>query len=248
MSTRASRSHPVGAALELARPRRARAHRVDLRAVQRAHRHARLARGGRAVRPARHLPQRLLRAARPPLRRGRLRLPGGRPDRRQRHRRQDHPAAGAGRAARHALRPRASSTTGCWTSAPARCAATPCGSRRPAAGCGSAPSGSCRSPSARSPRSATRSSRSTATCSWSSSPTCSPTSRSTSAHQGPPGRPPTLNAPLVAEDAAGRGLPRGARPPDPQVRAARWPPPWTTSWTPTTACAARSTPRTTSPG
>ena len=50
--------------------------------------------------PQRHLPQRLLRVDPAELRRERLRLPRGRPERGQRDRRQDHPAAGRGRAAR----------------------------------------------------------------------------------------------------------------------------------------------------
>ena len=54
--------------------------------------------------PARDLPQRLLREPPPALRRGRLRLPGGGPDGRQRHQRQDPAAAGRRRAVRHALR------------------------------------------------------------------------------------------------------------------------------------------------
>ncbi len=210
---------PVGAALEHARPRRARAHRVDLRAVQRPHRPARHLRGGRAARPARHLPQRLLRAAPAPLRRGRLRLPGGRPDGRQRHRRQDHPAARPGRAARHALRPRRSSTTGCWTSAPARCAATPSGSRRPAAASACAPSGSSRSPSARSPRSATRSSPWTATCSWSLQSDLLANEPIESKTRDPRVAA-TLSSPLVAEEVSADGLPGRARAPHQAVRPA----------------------------
>ena len=54
-----------------------------------------------------HLPQLLLRAAPAAVRRGRLRLPGVRPDHHQRHQRQDHPAAGGRRAVRPALRPAA---------------------------------------------------------------------------------------------------------------------------------------------
>ena len=84
--------------------RRARAGRVGVRALQRPHRPARQPRRGRAVRAPRHLPQRLLRDAPAAVRRGRLRLPGGRPDRRQRHQRQAHPAAGRRRAVRHPLR------------------------------------------------------------------------------------------------------------------------------------------------
>ena len=84
--------------------RGARPGRVGLRALQRPHRPAREPRRGRAVRPARHLPQRLLRDPPAAVRGGRLRLPGGRPDRRQRHQRQAHPAAGRRRAVRHPLR------------------------------------------------------------------------------------------------------------------------------------------------
>jgi alpha,alpha-trehalose phosphorylase len=56
------------------------ADRVGVRALQRPHRPARQPRRGRAARPARHLPQRLLRAAPAAVRRGRLRLPRVRPD------------------------------------------------------------------------------------------------------------------------------------------------------------------------
>ncbi len=85
-------------------PRR---HRDGLRAVQRPHRPARQPRRGGAARHAGHLPQLLLRAAAAAVRRGRLRLPGVRPDDHQRHQRQDHPAAGGRRAVRPALRPAA---------------------------------------------------------------------------------------------------------------------------------------------
>ena len=84
--------------------RGARPGRVGVRALQRPHRPAREPGRGRAVRPARHLPQRLLRDPPAAVRGGRLRLPGGRPDRRQRHQRQAHPAAGRRRAVRHPLR------------------------------------------------------------------------------------------------------------------------------------------------
>ena len=84
--------------------RRAGPVRVGLRALQRPHRAARQPRGGRAVRAPRDVPERVLRDAPAAVRRGRLRLPGGRPDRRQRHQRQDHPAAGRRRAVRHPLR------------------------------------------------------------------------------------------------------------------------------------------------
>ena len=79
---------------------------------------------GEPQRPARHLPQRLLRDAAAALRRGRLRLPRGRPDRGERDQRQDHPAAGRRRAVRHPLRRAASATSACWTCAPACCGAT----------------------------------------------------------------------------------------------------------------------------
>ena len=78
--------------------------RVGVRPGQRAHRHARRLRGGRAGRRPRHVPERLLRGAAAALRRGRLRLPRAGPDDGQRHRRQADPAAGQGLAARPRLR------------------------------------------------------------------------------------------------------------------------------------------------
>ena len=101
--------------------------------------------------------------------------PGGRPDGRQRHERQDHPAARRGRAVRRALRRAAQPRARARSSRrrPAPHASNGC--RRRDVPCGSPPRGWCRSPSARSRRSSTRSSRSTATrpssCSRSSSPT-----------------------------------------------------------------------------
>ena len=118
------RGRAVGAARDRARPRRARADRVGVRALQRPHRPARQPRRGRAARPAGHLPERLLRAAPAAVRRGRLRLPGVRPDDRQRHQRQDHPPAGRRRAVRRPLRRAARATSACSTCAPACCAAT----------------------------------------------------------------------------------------------------------------------------
>ena len=77
-------------------PRLARRPRVGLRAGQRAHRHARIVRGGGAGRRPGDLPQRVLRgAAAAPCRDG-LRVPGDGPDGRQRDRRQADPAAGQG--------------------------------------------------------------------------------------------------------------------------------------------------------
>ena len=100
----------VGGERGAAQARRARPGRVGLRALQRPHRPAREPRRGRAVRPPRHLPQRLLRDPPAAVRGGRLRLPGGRPDRRQRHQRQAHPAARRRRAVRHPLRRAARAT------------------------------------------------------------------------------------------------------------------------------------------
>ena len=77
---------------------------VAVRLVQRAHRIARQPRRGRAVRPAGHLSELLLRNPAAALRRGRIRLSGGRPDRRRRHQRQDHSPVGRGRAVRRPLR------------------------------------------------------------------------------------------------------------------------------------------------
>ena len=78
--------------------------RVDLRAVQRAHRAARQPGRGRPARAARHLPQLHVRGPAAALRGGRLRVPRQRADRHQRHQRQDHPAAGRRRAVRHQVR------------------------------------------------------------------------------------------------------------------------------------------------
>ena len=94
----------VGAARARARPRQPRPHGVGVRALQRAHRPAREPRRGRAVRPPRHLPQRLLRDPPAAVRGGRLRQPGGRPDARRRHQRQADPPARRRRAVRHPLR------------------------------------------------------------------------------------------------------------------------------------------------
>ncbi len=146
---------------DVPRPRPAGPVRVGVRAVQRAHRPARQPRRGRAARHPRHLPQLVLRAAPAAVRRGRLRLPGVRPDDRQRHQRQADPAAGRRRAVRRpvrrAARPRAGARPAGRHADPRRWT----GPRRPAGGSGSAPPGWCRCPSARSPRSSTRSSRST---------------------------------------------------------------------------------------
>ena len=114
----------VGGPRDRAPPRHAGPDRVGVRARQRAHRAARQPRRGRAVRPARHLPRRLLRDPAAAVRRGRLRLPRGRPDGRQRHQRQAHPAAGRRRAVRRPLRRAACTTSGCSTSARACCAAS----------------------------------------------------------------------------------------------------------------------------
>ena len=177
--------------------------RVGVRAVQRPHRAARQPRRGRAARPARHLPELLLRAAPAAVRGGRLRLPRVGPDDRQRHQRQADPAAGRRRAVRRALRraarPRAGPRPAGRHARPRR--ATGC--RPPARRSGSAAPGWSRSPSARSPRSATRSSRSTVRRGSSSSPSWSPTSSCRPQSTRPAGRR------RAGAAAAGRG---GARP------------------------------------
>ena len=119
-------------------------------------------RRGRAVRPAGHLSELVLRAPSAAVRRGRLRLPGVGPDDRQRHERQAHPPARRRRAARRPLRqaarPRARAR-------PARRRAAPVASsgvRRPAQRSASPRPGWSPSCSGRRRRSCTRSSRSTA--------------------------------------------------------------------------------------
>ena len=104
------RGRAVGGPRDRARPRAARPDRVGVRPRQRAHRAARQPRRGRAARPPRHLPERLLRGAAAALRRGRLRLSRGGPD---------------GRSTSPTARSSAcSSTTSPSTSATASCAAT----------------------------------------------------------------------------------------------------------------------------
>ena len=98
------RRRALGAARVRPRPRDARAGGVAVRALERPSRLARESRRGRAVRPARHVPELVLRVAAAAVRRGRLRIPGVRPDDRQRDQRQDHPPARRRRAARRALR------------------------------------------------------------------------------------------------------------------------------------------------
>ena len=83
------------------------AERVDLRALQRAHRPARQPRRGRAGRRARaRSSTRSSRSAPAALRGGRLRLSRGGPDAHQRHQRQADPAARRRRAVRRPLRAR----------------------------------------------------------------------------------------------------------------------------------------------
>ena len=111
-----------------------------------------------------------------PVRRGRVRLPGVRPDDHQRHQRQADPAARGGRAVRPALR----------RAAPPRAGARPAGGHadprgrvglaRRARGARCAACAWCRSPSGRSPRSATRSRCSTGPRCWWCSPSWWPTS------------------------------------------------------------------------
>ena len=158
-------------------PGHARAERVGVRAVQRAHRPARQPRRGRAARAAGHLPQLGVRAAAAAVRRGRLRLPGVGPDDHQRHQRQADPAAGRRRAVRRAVRRAARARAG---PRPARRHPDPyasSGPRRPATRSASPRSGWSRSSSGPSPRSATRSRRSTSRYASSCSPSWSPTRR-----------------------------------------------------------------------
>ncbi len=82
----------------------ARADRVDLRPVERAHRAARQPRRGRAARRPGHVPERVLRDPAAAVRRGRLRLPGRGPVADQRDERQADPSAGRRRAVRRAVR------------------------------------------------------------------------------------------------------------------------------------------------
>ena len=116
-----------------ARPRPARADRVGVRARQRPHRAAREPRRGRAVRPARHLPGRLLRGPAAAVRRGRVRLPGGRARRSS----TSPTARSSGCSSRTSRSTSATAscaaTSGCSTCAPACSAAPPSGSRRPGA-------------------------------------------------------------------------------------------------------------------
>src|SRR6266550_3823571 len=89
---------------DAARPERARADGVRVRALERSHRPARQPRRGRALRDPGDLPELVLRGAASPLRRGRLRLPRVRPDGLERDERQDHPPARRRRAVRCPLR------------------------------------------------------------------------------------------------------------------------------------------------
>ena len=160
------------------------------------------------------------------VRRGRLRLPGVRPDGRQRHQRQDHPAARRRRAVRRALRRAARSTSACSTCAPASCAATSSGCRPPGQrGAGPRRRGWSRSPSA--PIAAIRyevepldEPRADRRC----SPSWSPTSRCRRLSGDP------RAAAALRDAAASRGAPatrdlrRDARAPHQAQRAARWRP------------------------
>ena len=113
------------------------------------------------------------------LRRGRLRLPRGRPDRRQRHQRQADPPARRRRAVRRALRRAARPTSACSTCAPACCAGR-CEWTSPAGTSGARPQHAARvvRPARGRRDPVTRSSRSArAQRPWSSSPSWSPTSR-----------------------------------------------------------------------
>ena len=210
----------VGGPRDRAAPRQPRPDRVGVRAVQRPHRAARQPRRGRALRPARHLPRRLLRDPAAALRRGRLRLPRGRPDGGQRHQRQDHPPAGRGRAVRRPLRRAAQATSGCSTSATGCCAATVEWdvAHRPRR-CASPRRGWCRSPSARWRRSSTWSRPSTADSRWSCSPSWWPTRRGRrpARTRAPRRRWPRRWSPSMLR----RGRPAGdPRPPHPRERAA----------------------------
>ena len=153
---------------------------------------------GEPRRAAGHVPELVLRAAAAALRRGRLRLPGVRPDGRQRHQRQDHPAARRRRAVRRPLR----------HAALARAGARPARRRPPAphrvglagrhAGRASPRRGSSRSRSGPRRRSCTRSSRSTPRSGSSCSPSWSRTSRAATAEKDPRAAA-ALEAPLVSE-------------------------------------------------
>ncbi len=88
-------------------PRRARSDGVRARALERARRSACEPGRGRAARDAGHLPERRLRGPPAPVRGGGLRISGGRPDGRQRHGREAHPATRRRRALRCPLRPAA---------------------------------------------------------------------------------------------------------------------------------------------
>ena len=147
-----------------------------------------------------HLPQRLLRDAPAAVRRGRLRLPGGRPDRRQRHQRQADPAAGRRRAVRHPLRRAAQAHA---HARPARRPAAPRGAlalAERARGRGQDARGSSPSRSARWRRSATRSARSTAArCGSWRCPSWWPTSPTPERSEDPRAAS-ALRAPLVAEE------------------------------------------------
>ena len=119
-----------------ARPRRARADRVGVRALQRAHRAARQPRRGRAARPAGHLPERASTRSRPlPYAEAGYGYPEAGQSARQRHQRQDHPPARRRRAVRRPLRRAARATSACSTCATACCGAPPTGARRRARAC-----------------------------------------------------------------------------------------------------------------
>ena len=117
---RRTMAHPGNQAV----PGSAPAERIAVRPVQRPHRHAGKPRRGRAFRPSRDLPQRLLREPSAALRRSGFRLPGGRSVGRRRHQRQADPVARRGRAVRRPLRrpdrPRTGARPACRHAAPDR--------------------------------------------------------------------------------------------------------------------------------
>ena len=198
----------------------ARPDRVGLRAGQRPPRAARQPRRGRAVRPARHLPERVLRAAPAPVRRGGLRLPRGRPDDRQRHQRQAHPAARRRRAVRRPLRRAAQPRAGARPARGRAATARRVESRRPDGRCGSRRCGWSRSCSAPSRRSSTRSRRSRAGARWSCSRSWWPTSRCPTSSGDPRAAAALGRAAVSAELHVAHGGARRARALDQAERAA----------------------------
>ena len=113
------RGRAVGAARDRARPRRARpdASRCSRSPTATSACAATSTRASRTACPGTYL-NGFYEIAPAAVRRGRLRLPRGRPDGRQRHQRQAHPAARRRRAVRRPLRRAARATSACSTCAP----------------------------------------------------------------------------------------------------------------------------------